>query len=247
MQSAQPSTARWPLSSDATSSTRPVTFTALSGESRSPWRRCALASVRLVTTSSPPPCATRCPAIKPPKWPVAPAMSTFTVRASRRTPRANGRTRRRGLDRPGPGACRRQARAPSSKELAQGGPAQQLPRRDEVADHPHEGVEQRRTAGEGAREAVGEGAPRDDEPKGAGDPFLVAGGGAARLRIGAEGARGHIAVGEGAVSGLDEELGRVERGMKSLARERIIDAGGIAGEQDAAVARRGHRIGDRRR
>ena len=156
------------------------------------------------------------------------------MRACRRTPRANGRTRRRRLDRPGPGACRRQARAPSSKELAQGGPAQQLPRRDEVADHPHEGLEQRRAAGEGAREAVGERAPRDDEPKGAGDPFLVASGGAARLRIGAEGARGHIAAGEGAVSHLDEELGRVERGMESLAHERIIDAGGIADQQDAA-------------
>ena len=70
------------------------------------------------------------------------------------------------------------------QQAAQDGPAEQRARRDEVADHAHEGVEQRRTACEGVGDPVGERAPRDDDLNGARDPLIVAQDAPARARIG---------------------------------------------------------------
>src|SRR5262249_42887273 len=125
----------------------------------------ALLGVRLARTNSPAPAAAARPrAIRPPKWPVAPAMRTFTGRE----------------------------RSPALQELPQRGPAPDEPRRDEIADHAHQRLEQRRTLGQAMRDPVGQPAPRDDELESARDPLLVAHH-APRPRVAAEGAARHVA------------------------------------------------------
>ena len=44
---------------------------------------------------------------------------------------------------------------------------------------------------------------------------------------------------------LGQHLGRAERDEEAFARERIVEAGGIPGEEHPAVARLGHAVGER--
>src|SRR5712692_8956208 len=68
----------------------------------------------------------------------------------------------------------RQLREAGLERAAEIAGAQELARRDEVADHAHEGIEQGGPGRQRARHAIREAPPADDELQAARDPFLVA-------------------------------------------------------------------------
>src|SRR5712692_5149478 len=68
----------------------------------------------------------------------------------------------------------RQLKEAGLERAAENAGTQELARRDEVADHAHEGVEQGGPGGQRARHAIREAPPANDELQAARDPLFVA-------------------------------------------------------------------------
>src|SRR5439155_26982133 len=133
--------------------------------------------------------------------------------------------------------------SPSRAGILAHAAGQERARRNEVADHAEEDVQEARPEREDAGREVRETATSDHELERARHARLAAEGQAPGAVVRGEGLPRAVALPERPDCRFHRELGATERGVDSLARERVEEPRGTAHEEDAADARRVDLVG----
>src|SRR5689334_17413260 len=138
---------------------------------------------------------------------------------------------------------------PSPASLATGLPAEQQTRqcrgRHVVSEHAQQRIEQRGPARQPAAGGVGQPPVANDHLQGPGHALLARERGPAGVLVAGQRPRGGIAGSQRRADGLRRQLGRAQRREDALAGERIVEAGGVADEEHAVLARRRDAMGQR--